>query len=87
MTTKYRLTSLSAENCGVDIHSKILCFFQLKTHRLSTLFHQKTKKQNQKKHGQRKENNRKKNCFFTSLGIASQRHVDQNAEEKKIPHF
>ena len=44
MTTKYRLTSLSAENCAVEIHSKTqeLCvfFFQLKTHRLSTLFHQ-----------------------------------------------
>ena len=29
MTTKYRLTSLSAENCAEEIHSKIqeLCFF------------------------------------------------------------
>ena len=47
MTTKYGLTSLSAENCAVEIHSKMqkLCFFQLKTQRLSTLFHQKTKKQ------------------------------------------
>ena len=46
MTTKYRLTSLSAENCTLKIHPKMqkLCFFQLKTHRLSTLFHQKTKK-------------------------------------------
>ena len=59
MTTKHRLTSLSAENCAVEIHSKMqkLCFFQLKTHRLSPLFHQKTKKQKnktkikQKKHG------------------------------------
>ena len=55
MTTKYRLTSLSAENCAVEIHSKMqkLCFFQLKTHRLSTLFHQKTKKQ-KKKHKKNK---------------------------------
>ena len=62
MTTKYRLTSLSAENCAVEIHSKTqeLCFFQFKTHRLSTLFHQKTKKQ--KKNGQK--NNRKKLFFY-----------------------
>ena len=50
MTTKYRLTSLSAENCAVEIQSKMqeLRFFQLETHRLLTLFHQKTKKQNKK---------------------------------------
>ena len=60
MTTKYQLKSLSAKNCAVEIHSKMQ-EFQLKTHRLSILFHQKTKK----KHGQK--NNRKKNCFFTSL--------------------
>ena len=50
MTTKYRLKSLSAENRAVEIHSKMLklSFFQLKTHRLSTLFHQKTKNQKKK---------------------------------------
>ena len=67
MTAKYRLTSLSAENCVVEIHSKMqeLWFFQLKTHHLSTLSHQKTKKlkKNTKKQGQK--NNRKK-TFFTS---------------------
>ena len=58
MTTKYRLTSQSAENYAVEIHYKMqeLRFFQLKTHRLSPLFHQKIKKQ--KKHSQK--NNRKK---------------------------
>ena len=60
MTTKYRLTSRSAENCAVEIHSKMqeLRFFLLKTHRLSTLFHQKTKKQN-------KKTQLKKNCKKT----------------------
>ena len=72
MTAKDRLTSLSVENCGVEIHSKmqeLYCFFQLKTHRLSTLFHQKIKKQkkaHKKKHCQK--NNCKKNCFFTFPG-------------------
>ena len=73
MTTKYRLKSLSAENRAVEIHSKMLklSFFQLKTHRLSTLFHQKTK--NQKKKNNKKKtqpkNNRKK---FTSSILAEE---------------
>ena len=47
MTTKYRLTSLSAENCAMEIYSKMQesRFLKLKTHRLSTLLHQKIKKQ------------------------------------------
>ena len=70
MTTKYRLTSLSAENCAVEIQSKMqeLYFFQSKTHCLSTLFHQKTKKKITNKNTAKK-NNRKKNCFLTSLVI------------------
>ena len=65
MTTKCRLTSLSAENCTVEIHSVMqeLCLFQLKTHRLSTLFHQKTKKQK----NMAKNKQSQKNCVFTSL--------------------
>ena len=64
MTTKYRLTSLSAENCAVEIQSKMqeLCFFQLKSPRLSTLFHQKTKKKTRPK-----KQSQKKLFFFTSL--------------------
>ena len=75
MTTRYRLKLLSAENCVLEIYSKmqefVFFFFQLKTHRLSTLFHQKTKKQKNKhkqktkKHGLR--NNRKKNFYFLHL--------------------
>ena len=64
MTTKYQLTSLLAENCAVEIHSKMheLCFFQLKTHRLSTLFYRKTQKQ---KNTAKKQS--QKNFFFISL--------------------
>ena len=71
MTTKYRLTSLSAENCAVEIQSKMqeLYFFQSKTHCLSTLFHQKTKKKKNTNKNTAKKNNRKKNCFLTSLVI------------------
>ena len=38
-------------------------FSHLKTHRLSTLFHQKTQKA-QKKTKKGQKNNRKKNCFL-----------------------
>ena len=73
MTTKYRLMSLLAENCALEAHSKMqeLCVLQLKTHCLSTLFHQKTKKQKNTKRNKKtrpKKNNRKKKCFFPSLG-------------------
>ena len=71
MTTKYELTSLSAENCAVEIHSKMqeLCFFQLKTHRLSTLLHHKTKKKhrkNKKKKTRQKKTIAKKLFFYIS---------------------
>ena len=79
MTTKYRLTSLSAENCAFEIHSKMqgLSSFQLETYGLSTLFHQKTKQQQQQQQQQKntaKKNNRKNTCFFyiSRLVTASQ---------------
>ena len=77
MTTKYRLTSLLAENCAVEIHSKMqeLCFFQLKTHRLSTLFHQKTKKQTKtNKAWPKKKTIAKKMFFYISIHTMLCRH-------------
>ena len=74
MTTKYRLTSLSAENCAFEIHSKMqgLSSFELETYGLSTLFHQKTKQQQQQQQQKNtaKKNNRKNTCFFTSQGLS-----------------